>query len=250
MERLSKRHPLVLTASVFFLLLLFLVFGLCTFFLSSLAAPSREAAAAPPETRPVATVILDPGHGGADGGAVGVNGAYEKDLNLSVALGVAALLREAGVEVILTRTEDILLCGDAAKGHRKEEDLKNRLAVATAHPDAIFVSIHMNTFSVAKYSGLQVYFAPTEGSRELAERIQGTVCRQLQPTNTRRVQAAGSSIYLLDRAVGRAVLVECGFLSNPEECQRLTQKDYQSQLCFSIFYGMMEYIRTTEGEAP
>ncbi|MBO7762743.1 MAG: N-acetylmuramoyl-L-alanine amidase, partial [Clostridia bacterium] len=82
------------------------------------------------------TVILDPGHGGADGGAVGVSGVYEKDLNLSVALGVAALLREAGVEVILTRTEDVLLSGEAAKGHRKEEDLKNRLAVAAAHPDA------------------------------------------------------------------------------------------------------------------
>lgn len=248
MERLSKRHPLVLTASVFFLLILFLAVGLCAFFLSSLAASPGTPATAPPEARPV--VILDPGHGGADGGAVGVNGAYEKDLNLSVALGVAALLRDAGVEVILTRTEDILLCGDAEKGRRKEEDLKNRLAVATAHPDAFFVSIHMNTFSVAKYSGLQVYYAPTEGSRELAEAIQGTVCRQLQPTNTRRVQAAGSSIYLLDRAVGRAVLVECGFLSNPEECHLLTQKDYQSQLCFSIFYGMMEYIRSTEGEVP
>lgn len=249
MERLSKRHPLVLLACVFFLLLLFLAFGLCTFFLSSLASSPEAPVATPPEAHRV-TVILDPGHGGADGGAVGVNGVYEKELNLSVALGVAALLRDAGVEVVLTRTEDVLLCGDAAKGHRKEEDLKNRLAVAAADPDALFVSIHMNTFSIPKYSGLQVYYAPTEGSRALAESIQGTVRRQLQPTNTRRVQAAGSSIYLLDRAVGRAVLVECGFLSNPEECQRLTQKDYQSQLCFSVFCGMMEYIRSTEGEVP
>ena len=248
MEQVSKRHPLALTACVFFLLLLFLAFGACTFLLSSLAAVPEETAAF--EEPPPATVILDAGHGGADGGAVGVTGVYEKELNLSVALGVAALLREAGVEVILTRTEDVLLCGDAVKGHRKEEDLKNRLAVASAHPEAIFVSIHMNTFSVAKYSGLQVYYAKTEGSRALAEAIQGTVCGQLQPTNTRRVQAAGSSIYLLDRAVGRAVLVECGFLSNPEECRLLSQKDYQSQLCFSIFCGMMEYIRSTEGEMP
>ncbi len=146
------------------------------------------------------TVILDPGHGGEDGGAVGINGAYEKDLNLAIALRLAVLLREAGVEVILTREEDRLLYKDEEniKGHRKEYDLKNRLAIAGEHPEALFVSIHMNTFSSPKYAGLQVYYANTPGSAALAESIQRTVKEQLLPVNTRRLHAAYSSIFLLD----------------------------------------------------
>ena len=240
----SERHPLLLCACAFFLLLVFLAAGACTFFLSSLPVSGTMASAGATSV----CVILDPGHGGEDGGAVGVNGVLEKDLNLTVALGLAALLREAGVEVILTRTDDRLLYGEAGniKGHRKENDLKNRLEIAKGRPDALFVSIHMNTFSVAKYSGLQVYYAETEGSRDLAERIQSAARTRLQPDNHRKVHAASSSIYLLRNAVGRAVLVECGFLSNPEECARLSEKDYQSELCFSIFCGMMEYINATE----
>ncbi len=192
------------------------------------------------------TVILDAGHGGEDGGAVGKGGVKEKDLNLAITLRLAELLREAGVNVILTRDEDRLLYkdGENIKGHRKEYDLKNRLAVAEANPGALFISIHMNTFSSPKYAGLQVYYARTPGSQALAESIQRTVREQLQPENTRKIHVASSSIYLLDKAVGHAVLVECGFLSNEAECERLTQKDYQDRLCFSLFYGIMEYIKT------
>ena len=245
MNLIHKRHPLVLSACVFLFLLVFLAAGCCTFYLATRTAAKKAAA----EERRV-TVILDAGHGGRDGGAVGVNGVLEKDLNLAVTEALSVLLREAGVEVILTRTEDRLLYGEEGDvaGHRKENDLRARLAVAAAHPDALFVSIHMNTFSAAKYSGLQVYYAKTDGSRRLAEEIQGTVRERLQPENRRVAHEAGSSIFLLDHAVGRAVLVECGFLSNPEECARLSQKDYQSELCFSIFCGMMEYIKTIEGE--
>ena len=214
---------------------------------SSRLVGEAEAADATPRV----SVILDAGHGGTDGGAVGVSGVYEKDLNLAVTWELARLLREAGVEVILTRSEDTLLYGAEGDvpGHRKENDLKARLAVAEANPDAIFVSIHMNSFSQAKYAGLQVYYADTEGSRELALAVQDAVRTRLQPENKRVPHAATSSIFLLDKAVGRCVLIECGFLSNPEECQRLSQKDYQEELCFSIFCGMMEYIKQTTGEA-
>ncbi len=201
------------------------------------------------ETRP--TVILDAGHGGEDGGAVGKGGVREKDLNLTITLRLAELLREAGVDVILTRDEDRLLYKEEEniKGHRKEYDLKNRLAVAEENPEALFISIHMNTFSSPRYAGLQVYYAKTAGSQALAESIQSTVREQLQPENTRKIHAASSSIYLLDKAVGRAVLVECGFLSNEAECERLTQKDYQDRLCFSLFCGIMKYIESAKGEA-
>ena len=242
-----KRHTLFLFARVFFLILVFLLAGLCTFFLSSRLDTQRAGATA---TEPI--VILDAGHGGEDGGAVGVNGVYEKDLNLAITNELAALLRGAGVEVVLTRTEDKLLYGEGedVRGQRKKNDLKNRLAIAEAYPDALFVSIHMNTFSVAKYSGLQVYYAGTEGSRELANAVQNTVREGVQPENRRVPQAASSSIFLLHNAVGTSVLVECGFLSNPEECALLSQKDYQSRLCFSIFCGMMKYMENMGGSAP
>ena len=248
MEALNtKRHTLFLFARVFFLIVLFLLAGLCTFFLASrIEARAADAAAEP------TLVILDAGHGGEDGGAVGVNGAREKDINLAMANELAALLRGEGVKVILTRSEDKLLYGedDDIRGQRKKGDLKNRLAVAEAHPEAIFVSIHMNTFSVAKYSGLQVYYAATDGSRDLANAVQGAVRKEVQQQNRRVPHAADSSIFLLHNAVGTAVLVECGFLSNPEECALLSQKDYQSRLCFSIFCGMMEYIENKGGSMP
>jgi N-acetylmuramoyl-L-alanine amidase len=245
MQTISKGRALRLTVRALFVALLFLAIGVGACYLSSHTAE---------DDRPVGasvrgTVILDAGHGGADGGAVGVNGVAEKDLNLAVAQEVARLLAEAGYEVILTRTDDRLLLGEGedVKGHRKENDLKNRLAIAKAHPEAIFVSIHMNTFRAAKYSGLQVYYANNAESRRLAYAVQGAVAEGLQPENRRVPQAAGSSIYLLENATGTAVLIECGFLSNPEECALLSQKDYRARLSFSIFCGMMNYMKSLEG---
>lgn len=238
----DKRCPIALLSGILFLFLVFLAAGCCTVFLSERLASERTAA--PPR----ATVILDAGHGGIDGGAVGVNGVLEKDLNLKVTLALAELLGEAGVEVILTRTEDVLLDGAVAPGHRKEQDLKNRLAVAAAHPDALFISIHMNTYPAEGCRGMEVYYAGTAGSRELADAIQASVKSRLQPDNRRGIRAAGSSIYLLENAVGQAVLLECGFLSSPEECRLLCEKDYQKELCFSVFCGIMEYISKSGGE--
>ncbi len=250
MQNMKKRHSKKPALSVFFLMLLFLAFGGLAVFLSSLLGEKTGEAASLDVGVPV--VILDAGHGGEDGGAIGVSGALEKDLNLSVALTLSELLRGAGIEVILTRSEDRLLYeeDENIKGHRKEYDLKNRLEVAEAHPEAIFVSIHMNAFPDPSCRGLQVYYAKTEGSALLASHIQGAVKARLQSWNRRVPHAATSSIYLLDHAVSCAVLVECGFLSSPEECVRLQEKDYRSELCFSIFCGMMEYIKATEGEAP
>lgn len=241
MRDIIKRCPILRWSGILFLLLVFLAAGCCTVFLSRRVANSCA------RQMPVATVILDAGHGGIDGGAVGINGALEKDLNLAVAMRLAELLREAGVEVILTRDADILLDGGEG-GRRKENDLKNRLAVAAAYPDALFVSIHMNTFPSESCKGFEAYYADTEGSRDLAERIHAAVKERLLPSNRRTVRAADSSIYLLDKAEGRAVLLECGFLSNPEECQSLCEKDYQNRLCFAVFCGIMEHIDVCKGE--
>ena len=191
------------------------------------------------------TVIIDAGHGGEDCGAIGVNGALEKDINLSVAKELEQLLKGEGINVIMTRTEDKLLYTEAQniKGQKKQFDLKNRLEHAKSNPDAIFVSIHMNNFHIESCRGIQVYYsAQNEGSLSLAQSIQSSVTDNLQTYNTRKIKSSGGDIYLLDNAVGVAVLVECGFLSNWEECEKLSEKDYQRQLSFRIFCGIMEYI--------
>ncbi len=196
-------------------------------------------------------VVLDAGHGGEDGGAVGVNGVLEKDLNLDITMMLGEMLTAAGVSVVYTRTEDRLLYTEAEniKGQRKIYDLYNRLAMARETENAVLVSIHMNKFSEAKYSGFEAYYSPHDKkSRSLAAAIRDRVKADLQPENRRPLKAAGDDIYLLHRAEFPAVLLECGFLSNPEECEKLSKEDYKRQLSFSLFCGIMEYIRTNGGE--
>lgn len=200
------------------------------------------------EAKASLTVVLDAGHGGVDGGAVGVNGSVEKDINLTITLEIGRLLSDAGVRVVYTRQDDREVCSDEERdsGHRKMYDLKNRLVIAHATESAVLVSIHMNTYSSPNCQGLQVYYAPTapEG-RILADKIQARVRADLQPSNRRVTKAAGESIYLLHHATCPAVLVECGFLSSPAECKKLSSEDYQRELSFSIFCAIIEYIEQT-----
>lgn len=191
-------------------------------------------------------IILDAGHGGEDVGATGVNGIFEKDLNLQVAINIGELFSEKGYTVVYTRTEDKLLykSEENIKGLRKISDLKNRCKVAKEYPNAIFVSIHMNSFGEQRYSGLQVYYsAINEESMKLADSIQSNVKNILQPNNNRKIKN-GKGIYLLEHIDNVSVLIECGFLSNPEESEKLSQKEYQKNLSFSIVCGIIEYMNT------
>lgn len=189
-------------------------------------------------------VIIDAGHGGEDCGAIGVNGVYEKDLNLAIAFLIGKQLEENGITVVYTRTEDKMLYKpeENIKGIRKISDLRNRCEIASRYPDAIFVSIHMNSFGQEKYSGAQVYTSVVNSdSRRLAEGIQSQIRKSIQPDKTRCVKE-GKDIYVLKNLSNRAVLIECGFLSNKAECDRLSQKEYQKQLSFSIVCAIIEYI--------
>ena len=133
------------------------------------------------------------------------------------------------------------------KGMRKISDLKNRCKVTEQYEDSILVSIHMNSYGASKYSGLQVYYADADSDSErLAAKIQNAVRQELQPDNKRQIKN-GSSLYLLENAKGTAVLIECGFLSNEIECEKLSQKEYQKQLSFSIICGIIEYIKEKDG---
>ena len=189
------------------------------------------------------TVVIDAGHGGEDGGAVGVTGVLEKDLNMQLSLCLAASLREAGVNVVLTRTEDKLLYTEAEniKGIRKLSDLKNRCKIAAEYPDAIFISIHMNSYSNPKYSGLQVYYSESnDNSRILASHIQSSVKNELQASNNRTIKA-GEGMYILENIANPGVLIECGFLTNFEECEKLSEKEYRKQLSLAIICGIIDY---------
>ena len=187
-------------------------------------------------------IILDAGHGGEDGGATGSNGVLEKDLNLSLTATLADLLRGAGYTVVQTRTEDRLLYdAGTKKGHKKQGDLENRVKYMQKYPNSLFISIHMNTFPLDTCQGTQVWYSQNdERSLSLAKQIQDSVKAHLQPENNRRVKAATSSIYLLRHAQAPAVLVECGFLSTPAECERLCDSSYQKKLALVLFDAICE----------
>ena len=189
-------------------------------------------------------VVIDAGHGGEDGGAVSSAGAAEKSLNLSIALTLGDMLSSCGVDVIYTRTDDHGLYDGAVAGHRKMTDLKNRLAVRRAYPDALFLSIHMNTFSDPRCHGMQVFYSDNDPtSKELAECLRQANHTYLQTDNSRAVKAADASIYLLDRAEGTAVLAECGFLSNPTEAAHLMTAEYREQTAAVLCVGILNYIK-------
>lgn len=191
-------------------------------------------------------IIIDAGHGGEDPGAVGVDGCYEKDLNLAYALEIGALLEAEGYAVVYTRTEDKLLYreDENIRGIRKISDLKNRCKVAAQYENAIFVSIHMNSYSDPKYSGLQVYYSDKNArSREIASSIQMSVKSGIQTDNNRAIKV-GAGMYVLENVSNPAVLIECGFLTNPEECKKLSEKEYRKQLSLSIVCGIIEYNKT------
>jgi N-acetylmuramoyl-L-alanine amidase len=189
-------------------------------------------------------IIIDAGHGGEDCGAIGVSGIYEKDLNLLVANELGKMLSEKGYAVIYTRSKDELLLyteDEKIYGVRKISDLKNRCKFGAEYPNAIYVSIHMNSFGNEKCSGLQVYYSEKNAeSYDLANAIQTNVKSRLQQNNNRKIKK-GESIYLLENLTNPAILIECGFLTNPEECEKLSEKEYQKELCFAILCGIIEY---------
>lgn len=189
-------------------------------------------------------IIIDAGHGGEDCGAIGVTGVYEKDLNLTIAKELGELFINEGYAVVYTREDDKLLYTEKEniKGLRKISDLKNRCKIAAEYPEALFISIHMNSFQSSKYKGTQVYYScENEDSRLLAASIQSSVKESLQNDNTRKIKK-GEGMYVLENIENTGVLIECGFLTNLEECKLLSEKEYQKSLSFSIFCGIIDYI--------
>lgn len=201
---------------------------------------------------PITCVVIDPGHGGEDGGAISAKGLVEKDVNLAVAGYLRELCETAGIPTVMTRTEDTLLYDRNLdyQGRKKVLDLEARRQIAeqtagkAAQSDGgiLFVSIHMNAFPQPQYSGMQVWYGTADPrSAAVAEDIQ-RASAALMPDNTRKIKAAGSNIYLLDRLTTPAVLVECGFLSNPPEAERLGDEAYRRALAAVIFSAIAPHL--------
>lgn len=196
------------------------------------------------------TVIIDAGHGGPDGGTSADDGTLEKDINLHIALMLSEALNAMGVETKMTRTDDISIHNSTAKTIREKKvsDIKNRLKIINETDNSIFVSIHQNHFSVSKYNGTQVFYSKNNPlSKSLANSIRQPIITYLQPENSREIKESGSEIYLLHHAQKPAVMIECGFLSNFEETQKLKDKSYQKKLAFLIAIGIFDYLNSSEG---
>ena len=177
-------------------------------------------------------LVLDAGHGGEDGGAVSLTGAPESQINLAIVLKLRDVLGLYGVDPILLRETDISLHdGDAnTLREKKRSDLKNRVAATEEVEGGTLLSIHQNTYPGSRYHGAHVFYAPTEGSQALAEHFQNSIKTALQPENERTVKRIPDTVYIMNHVTCPAILIECGFLTNPEEEAMLRDEDYQRKL--------------------
>lgn len=192
-------------------------------------------------------IVLDAGHGGLDSGAVGKNGTLEKDVNLSVVKRLQQLLELSGFRTVLTRSEDISVYDAGVEGIRNQKlsDMDNRLELIQSYPDSIFLCIHQNNFTDPAYFGGQMFYNNNNpGNRTLAQLMQNRFA-QLQPGNDREIKLTGDELYLLKSNKNPSLMIECGFLSNPDEEARLSTAEYQQQLAFTIYSGLLDYLGTT-----
>lgn len=188
-------------------------------------------------------VIIDPGHGGEDSGAV-ANSVLEKDINLDISLRLRDMLRASGITVKMTRDSDLSIYDTSAGTIREKKvsDLKNRVEIANSSKNNILVSIHQNKFEDSKYSGAQMFYSTNnEKSKILAESIRQSVTGLIQQDNKRELKKGDSSIYLLNNSTVPSVIVECGFLSNAEEAKKLSDEEYKNKMAFAIYCGILEY---------
>ncbi|MEG2088042.1 MAG: N-acetylmuramoyl-L-alanine amidase [Angelakisella sp.] len=201
-----------------------------------------KAASVAQDSRPV--VVLDAGHGGFDGGAQ-ANNINEKEINLALVLKEARLCRLFGFEPVLTRSTDSSIHdeGSATVREKKRSDMRKRLAMMIADPQSVAVSIHLNKFPQSAVHGAQVFYAPRAvGSDLLAQTIQDSFKLLLQPENNREIKKADKDLFLLyNNESTPAVIVECGFISNPAEAAQLKSEQYQEQVAMTICYALLKF---------
>ncbi len=172
-----------------------------------------------------------------------IDGTVEKHINLNIAQKLQKMLELNGFCVIMTRQSDASTdtTGETIAA-RKKSDLENRLLLMENNPEAVYVSIHLNKFTTSAANGAQVFYTPNfDEARVLGESIQMSVVSRLQPDNLRVVKQGNNATFLMKNAKVPAVIVECGFLSNRAECERLKDDRYRSQLAFAIMCGINDF---------
>lgn len=193
------------------------------------------------------TIIIDAGHGGDDPGKIGVNKAEEKDINLLIAKKVATLLKQNDINVIMTRTDNDGLY-DRTASNKKVQDMKNRLHLIQEQKPAITISIHQNSYHQEGIHGAQVfYYETSEQSKRAAELVQQELIQKVDPEN-KRVAKSNTSYYLLKKTETPIIIVECGFLSNWEEAERLVTDAYQNRVAWAIHMGVLKYLNQINKE--
>ena len=190
-------------------------------------------------------IVIDPGHGGIDGGAKSENGVIEKDINLSISLKTKAALESKGYKVIMTRSEDVGLYTEGKKVREKKiEDLGNRVKIKKENKCDAFISIHQNMFPQKNCKGAQVWSANNEPSQKLGKIIQQKFKEEVDQNNKREAKVAKKEYKILnDGYEGASVIVECGFLSNPEECELLGKEDYQNKIANTLANAIDKYFK-------
>ena len=199
---------------------------------------AAEAAEMPP------TLVIDAGHGGFDGGAIGATGTTEQDINLSIAQRVQALAGFFGVRTAMTRDSSEALDYNAGRSVRENKvtDIKAREKIVADTVNPVFLSIHLNKFTDPQYHGAQVFYSPNHAdSKTLAELLQNDLIAGADPENHRQAKQAEKTIYLMKKLNCPAVIVECGFLSNPAEEKLLAQEEYHKKLAVCIVSGYLHY---------
>lgn len=186
--------------------------------------------------------VLDAGHGGEDGGALSRDGDRESEINLAIVKKLDALFQFLGQKTVLTRKEDISIYSDDAQTLRekKASDLRNRVSIVNAAPGGVLISIHQNSLPmVPSVHGAQVFFGSVERSALLALSVQTALNQSVNSGNTKKEKAIDPSIYLMRKAERPAILVECGFMTNPAEVIKLKSPEYQTILAVGIAAGVL-----------
>ena len=191
------------------------------------------------------TVIIDAGHGGIDGGATSCSGVLESHINLQIAHVMDDLFQLLGYRTLMIRTTDesVYTEGETIAA-QKVSDLKNRVNVGNTTENAVYLSIHQNTFSDSRYGGAQVFYGQDKAGKTLADNLQKVLIDTLNPGSNRSIKKA-KGVYLMEHLTCTAVLIECGFLSNPEEEALLRSKNYQQKLCCVIASTVSAFLSNT-----
>ena len=189
------------------------------------------------------TLVIDPGHGGIDGGAVSADGYKESDINLAIALKMSSLCDFLGIDSVLTRSDD---SDNSADGYSEHDSLVTRAQIANSAQNAVLISVHQNKFPSEAVSGAEVMYAPIQGSRQLAEIAQENMVNMLDTENRRVARPAPKELLLTARVECPAILAECGFMSNPDEVKRLISDEYQLKIAAALVGSYIRFSFETE----